>query len=152
MTNSPNSIPLSELEASPAAKWDRIGDSYSGRILSMTQRQQTDTAGRLLEFSDGTPRMQWIITIEQANGDAVALYAKGGNFKAVSGQGNSMLAAIGAAVRAAGATAVEVGAELAVAHTGLAESTGIGKNPPKLFSAQYRPPAATPVPVDLFSQ
>lgn len=147
------SIPLSDLESSPAAKFERIGDKYVGKIVSMKERQQTDINGRPLFFDSGDPRMQWVITLDTGNGDFVALWSKGGSFKAAQGQGDSMLNAIGAAVRAAGCSSVDVGAQLAVAHTGLGEAKP-GLSPPKLFTAQYQPPApvAAQVPVDdLFS-
>lgn len=148
-----NSIPLSELTSSPAAKFETIGASYVGRIVAIDKRQQTDTAGRPLSFNDGQPREQYVISIEQSNGDTVALYAKGGTFKASQGSGQSMLAAIADAARAAGAAALSVGDEVAVAHTGLAEAQP-GKSPAKLYTAQYRtaPAPAASVPVaDLFS-
>ena len=145
------SIPLSDLESSPSAKFEQLGDRYVGRIVAMIERQQTDIHGNLLAFNDGTPRKQWVISIEQPSGDTVALYAKGGKFKAATGSGASMLAAIGAAVREAGASAVDIGAELAVAYTGESEAQP-GKNPAKLYTAQYRPAPAVSVPVaDLFS-
>lgn len=152
MTNNPTSIPLSQLEPQNAASFKSHGDSYQGRITMMSERQQTDTMDRLLFWNDGTPRMQWLITIEQPNGEPTTLYAKGGNFKPLSGSGNSMLAAIANAVKAAGAQSVEVGGELAVAYTGDAEASG-GKNAAKLYTAQYRAPmSSSAVPVDLFSQ
>jgi hypothetical protein len=151
MTNNPTSIPLGQLESSPSAKFTNFGDSYKGRIVGLVERQQTDIEGRPLTFNDGSPRMQWVIQIEQVNGDTVALYAKGGKFKAVQGQGASMLSAIGQAVKAAGATAVDVGAELAVVYTGLSDAQP-GKSAAKLYTAQYRSAQAQPssVPVDLF--
>lgn len=146
-----NSIPLSDLESSPSAKFTSIGDSYAGRIISMVERQQTDLQGRPSTFPSGDPMMVWVITIETASGERLALWARGGKFKVATGTGESMLSAIGAAVRAAGASAIEVGAELAVAHTGMGEAS-IGKNAPRLFTAQYRAPATAAVPVDLFTQ
>jgi hypothetical protein len=145
-----SSLPLSDLESSPSAKFTEIGDKYAGRIVAMNERQQTDINGKLLAFDDGTPRMQWVITIEQASGDNVQLYAKGGNFKAAKGTGNSMLSAIGAAVRAAGAGAVDVGGQLAVQYTGDSVAQP-GRFPAKLYTAQYQPPAPASVPLDLFS-
>lgn len=64
-----------------------------------------------------------------------------------------MLSAIAAAVRAAGAKSVEVGAKLAVAHTGISTKRQGMPQPAKLYTAQYQPPAAEPasVPVDLFT-
>ena len=145
------SIPLSELESSAAAKFENINDAHVGRIVGIVQRPQTDLkSGQVKTFSDGAPMMQWVITIEKAGGDTVALWAKGGKFKAVSGSGESMLNAIGTAVRAAGADSVDVGGQLAVAHTGLGEAKP-GMNAPKLYTAQYKPPAPVSVPADLFS-
>lgn len=147
-----NSIPLSELgSGAPAAKFANIGDTYVGRITAMAQRQQTDpVTNQVKTFVDGSPRMQWVITIEQANGESVSLWARGGKSKAAKGTGETMLNAIGSAVRAAGASAVDVGGELAVAYTGESEAA-LGLNPSKLFSAQYRPPSQS-IPVDLFAQ
>ena len=143
------SIPLSSLESSPSAKFAAVGDAHAGRITAIEQRQQTDTDGRALTFADGTPRMQWVISVEKPDGEVVALYAKGGKYKATSGTGESMLSAIGAAVRAAGASGVDVGAELAVAFSGTSDLGG-GKQA-KLYTAQYRAPGPVSVPVDLFT-
>lgn len=149
---SQNSIPLSELESSPAAKFEKLGDHFAGEITAMNQRQQTDiNTGAALTFNDGTPRMMWVISLRQADGDTVALYARGGKFKAANGEGESMLNAIAAAVRASKATSIEVGGQLAVAWTGESESQA-GRNPARLYRAQYKAPApvADSIPVDLF--
>lgn len=140
-----NSIPLSDLESSPSAKFTNIGDSHAGRITAIAERQQTNIAGEALTFKDGTPRMQWVISIEKAGGEVVALYAKGGRYQPVEGTGESMLSAIGTAVRAAGAEAVDVGGELAVAFTGMGEAKP-GQSAPKLFTAQYRAAPTASIP------
>lgn len=148
-----NSIPLSELQGGKAASWDAVGDRYVGRIVSMDQRQQTNTEGQPLSWNDGSPRLQWVIGIELANGDVANLYAKGGSFAPVQGTGKAMLVAIGEAVKAAGGTELRVGDELAVAFTGLGEARG-GKNAPKLYTAAYKVAPAQPAAVavaDLFS-
>lgn len=148
-----NSIPLSELQGGKAASWDAVGDRYVGRIVSMDQRQQTNTEGQPLSWNDGSPRLQWVIGIELANGDVANLYAKGGSFAPVQGTGKAMLVAIGEAVKAAGGTELRVGDELAVAFTGLGEARG-GKNAPKLYTAAYKMAAQQPAAVavaDLFS-
>jgi hypothetical protein len=147
-----DSIPLSELGTSAAyAKFEKLGDKHAGRVTAVDQRPQTDPqTGAVKTFSDGRPMMLWVITIEDGNGDLEALWAKGGKFRAEQGTGESMLAAIYSAVVEAGADALAVGGQLAVAHTGLAERKP-GMNPAKLFTAQYVPPAPASVPVDLFS-
>jgi len=151
-----DSIPLTELEASAAAKFENIGDKYVGRIMAMKQQQQTDPKdGTPKFFASGDPMMLWIITIQPEHGDELALWAKGGNYTATTGTGASMLSAIGQAVRAAGATSVEVGGLLAVAYTGEQASNTPGFNPAKLFTAQYQAPVAAPQAVqvdDLFTQ
>lgn len=149
-----DSIPLSELEASAAASFAQLGDKYVGRIVSMKQQQQTDpNTGQPKNFPSGDPMMLWLIQLQPDTGDAVTLWAKAGRFTPVTGSGESMLGAIGTAVRAAGASSLEVGGRLAVAFTGESEAKA-GRNPAKLFTAQYQPPTAQPesVPVDdLFS-
>lgn len=144
------SIPLSDLESNPSAKFTAIGDKHAGRITAIAERQQTNIKGELLTFDDGSPRMQWVISIQKADGDTVSLYAKGGKYVAETGMGESMLTAIGLAVRAAGASAVDVGGELAVAHTGLAKAKP-GQSPAKLYQAEYRAPTASIPATDLFS-
>lgn len=146
-----SSIPLSDLESSPSAKFENIGDKCAGRIVALDPRQQTSPEGEALSWPDGSARMLWVITVESTDGDRVNLWAKGGNYKPESGTGESMLTAIGTAVRAAGASGVDVGGELAVAFTGLGEKKP-GKNAPKLYTAQYRAPQASIPAADLFSK
>jgi hypothetical protein len=143
------SIPLSNLESSPSAKFKEIGDAHAGRITAIEERQQTDMDGAPKTFDDGSPMMQWVISIQKEDGDVVDLYAKGGNYKAESGSGESMSTAIGLALRAAGADEVVVGGELAVQFTGLGEAK---KGKAKLYTAQYRPPAPASIPADLFDK
>ena len=148
------SIPLSDLSSSPAAKFENIGDKYIGTIVSMTERQQTDPAtGQVKTFQGGSPRMVWVITLDCDNGETVSLWASGGRYIPAQGSGESMLSAIGTAVKAAGATSVDEGAKLGIAHTGMGEAKP-GQNAPRLYTAQYQPPAVKPQQVavdDLFS-
>lgn len=146
-----NSIPLADLEAGNSAKFERIGDKHAGKIVAMDERQQTSMAGIPLTFNDGSPRTLWVITIEPDDGDPVQLWAKGGKFKAKSGTGESMLVAIGLAVKAAGAESVDLHGELAVAYTGDGEPTTTGGTP-KLYTAQYLPPAPSIPAMDLLSK
>lgn len=145
-----NSIPLSDLESSPSAKFEQLGDKHRGRIVGLDERQQTDISNQPLTFKDGSPRMMHVISIEKANGDVVNLFAKGGNFTAATGEGASMRTAIGLAVRAAGASSLDMGGDLAVAHTGLSEAKP-GQSPAKLYRSEYKPPAASIPADDLFS-
>ena len=146
-----DSIPLSALESSGAAKFAEYGDKYSGTITAIDHRQQTDPKdGTPKFFASGDPMMLYVITVQPREGDAVALWAKGGTFDAVDGSGNGMLAAIADAVRRAGGEALEVGGELAVAYTGVSEAKP-GMNPAKLYTAQYQVPRRAVAVDDLFS-
>lgn len=145
-----NSIPLSDLASSNSAKFENIGDSHAGRITAINQRPQTGMDGSPLTFPDGTARLLWAITIERSDGETVTLFAKGGRYTPESGSGESMLSAIGSAVRAAEASGVDIGGELAVQYTGQADA-GPGKKA-KLYTAQYRPPAPASIPADLFDK
>lgn len=144
-----SSIPLSALEGGGvSAKFEAIGAKHVGIIEAINERQQTEFGtGKPLFFESGDPRMEWVITIKEADGESAALYARGGNHPVGSGTGESMLFAIGTAVRAAGADGLSVGGQLAVVHSGLGVAKS-GLNPPKLYTAQYQPPAAPSVPVD----
>ena len=67
-------------------------------------------------FASGDPVMIWVITIEQDNGESIALWARGGKFTPAQGSGASMLSAIGEAVQKAGASSVDVGASRRAPH------------------------------------
>jgi len=143
-----SSVPLSDIggSAAPSAKFDNMGDSHSGVVLSSDKRVQTDPAdGSVKTFKDGTPRPQWVFTIEEDNGESVSLWAKGGKFTVIKGSGESMLNAITSAVRAAGCQTIDSGAHLTVTHTGLGDAK---PQPAKLFTAEYKPAAPGSVPVD----
>lgn len=148
----PQSIPLSTLESSAAAAFNNLGDKYLGRVTALKQQQQTNPKdGTPQFFPSGDPKMLWIITLEQSNGDSVALWAKGGRTPdATTGSGESMLSAIGSAVRAAGAEGLEKGGKLAVAFTGEVEPKERGLNATKLYTAQYQPPVPSIPAADLF--
>lgn len=116
-----------------AAKFDKIGDTVTG-ILSYVGTWQT----RQNKFTDKTEEVLRLV-IDTADGPK-ALYPV---------KGKQLPRAIGDALRAAGATALEVGGKLAVRFSGT-EDTGKG-NPMKVFVAQYEAPKASSVAAsDLF--
>lgn len=150
-----NSIPLSELTGGNAAKFENLGDKHAGRIVSFDERQQTDPRTQEPRFfQSGAPMMVQLINLEEEDGEVVTLFARKGNFEIAQGSGESMLNAIGTAVRKAGANACTVGGQLAVQHTGLGKAKP-GMNPPRLYTAQYIPPKpqTESIPMeDLFSK
>ena len=145
------SIDISTLASSPAAKFDAVGDMVKGRIEGVRQAQQTSIdTGEPLTFSDGTPRMQLVIRLD-VDGETKTLYAKGGNYDVASGEGTSMQQAIVDAVMGAGASRIETGATLAVVHSGLGKKTNAAFSAPKLYRAEYRPPVEAVPIAGLFS-
>ena len=150
-----NSIPLAQLESSSAASFNQIGDKHAGTIIAVEERQQTDPkTGAGKTFKDGSPMMLWVITIQLADGDSAALWAKGGKFKSPPAAGSPCSTLSVPPCRRPAPSSLDIGGQLAVAFTGEGVPKERGMNPPKLYTAQYRPPApqATSVPVeDLFS-
>lgn len=146
-----DSLPISDLQSSPSVKFERVGDRVSGRITSVRRQQQTDfDTGEALSWSNGDPRMMTVVRLE-VDGEERALYARGGKYEVVDGEGTSLEAAIVDAVVAAGGTSIERGAMLHVVHSGLGKPPKRGANAPKLYRAQYTPPTAA-VPIsDLFT-
>jgi hypothetical protein len=139
--------------------FNEIGDVARGRIVNVERRQQTSFDGNeKLTWDDGSPRMLTYIEIqtdlrEDDDDEGIrALYAKGGNFEAAEGKGQSMEKAIVDAVKKAGCKSIDEGAELTVGFTGKAKPTTRGFQPAKLFVAQYKAPVASVSDDDLFAE
>ena len=124
-----------------SASFLEIGASVTGRITTEPKAaQQTDLKdGSLKTFANGDPMMQIIVQlatdqrdpdIEDDDGTR-SLYVK-----------SNMLKAIREAVKQTGAKGLEVGGTLTVTYTGDGERTNKAFNPPKFYSATYRPPTA----------
>lgn len=134
-------------EGSKAAKFENIGDSVEGTVVDFDVKQQTDLDnGTPLTWTDGSPRMQMVIslqTTDRADGDDDGIrriFAKGGNYEVAEGTGTSMKKAIGDAVKKAGASKFETGATLKVGYSGVGKKTNRGFNAPKLYRATYTLP------------
>ena len=147
--------------ASGGKAWsgEEIGDKIGGKIKLVERRQQRNfTTGEPEFWSDGNKKMLTYIELETAERDPErddddgvrALYAKGGNFEPANGNGQAMERAIVDAVKAAGATSLDEGAELQVAMTGLAKPTTRGYQPAKLYTAKYTAPKSSVAVDDLF--
>jgi len=145
------SIEISTLASSAAVKFETVGATVKGRIVGVAQAQQTDIdTGAPLVWNDGTPRMQLVIRLE-VEGETKTLYAKGGTFEVATGEGTSMQQAIVDAVMGAGASRIETGATLEVAHSGIGKKTSAAKSAPKLYRARYSPPVEAVPIAGLFS-
>lgn len=112
----------------PAARFEAIGDTVKGRVVSAVKRQQTDFATREPKFwPDGNPKWQIGITVATDDGDEVCIWAKGQMLKAI----RDAVAATGGKLEPEGILAVRYDSD---------EDVGKG-NPMKVFVAQYKAPA-----------
>lgn len=123
-----------------SAKFPTIGHVVTGRITERpTVEQQKDfTTGDLKFWDDGKPQMQLVVTLATAERDPANPDDDGARRVYVKGQ---MKTAVAQAVRAAGASGLEVGGVLSVTYS----ADGVAKNPrfnaPKNFTAAYTPAA-----------
>lgn len=140
-----------------AAKFDEVGDEVKGTITDVQVTQQTDMeTGAPLTWSDGSPRKQLVVTLQtdERSGDdddgVRRIYAKGGTYEVASGAGTSMKQAIADAAKKVGASSIDQGGILRVAHTGIGKKTNRGFSAPKLYRATYEAPKASIAADDLF--
>ena len=140
-----------------AAKFESLGDSVEGTITDVKLSQQTDMETQApLTWSDGSPRMQLVISLQTElsdgeNDDGIRrLFAKGGNYEVATGSGKSLKDAIADAVKKAGVKSIDEGGTLKVAYTGEGKRTNRGFSAPKLYKASYKAPVASVAAEDLF--
>lgn len=127
-----------------AAKFETIGTTHKGTVISRETRQQKDYAtGTPKTWDDGQPMMEVVIGLQPADSELVTLYVRG-----------KMLGAVKEAVAKSTTglpierRTVEIGGQLAVKYYADGEPSKAGFTAPKLYQAQYAPPAATVVKGD----
>lgn len=128
--------------------FDTIGAKVSGTVIEATAAQQVDMDTEQPAFwPDGKPKMQVIVTLQTDLDEEVGddgqrrVYLKGS-------KPTSSLGAVKAAIKAAGASGIEVGGKLQIAYTGDGEPTKKGWNAPKQYAAKYEAPAPVQAAVD----
>jgi hypothetical protein len=129
----------------PSVKWPTVGTKVVGEIVETATTQQTDFDDGSPKFwKDGSPKMQAVITLQTDERDPDVPDDDGKRRLFVSSW--RMRDAIRDAIKTAGARHLEHGGKLAVQYTsdGVDEA-GTG-NPPKIYTAQYKPPAPTAAP------
>jgi hypothetical protein len=125
-----------------SAKFDQVGDTITGAIVSTEVRQQTDLQGNPLVWDNGDPRMQLVVTLatdlrDDAEDDGHrAVYVKGS--KAFGSK--SLHDAVRAAVQNAGAKGLEPGGRLTVSYVGSEPAKTRGFSDRKLWEATYAAP------------
>lgn len=125
----------------PWAKFERIGDIISGRIVTDPKvSQQTEMGtGKPLFWDDGNPKMQLLVDVQTDGRDPSLDHDDGTRRLYVKG---AMQYAIRDAVKAAGADEVLRGGTITVQYTHDGDKRA-GFNAPKQYTAKYSPPSAT---------
>lgn len=127
----------------PAAQFpdEAYGTTVGGVITTQPEMvQQTDLDDGTLKFwNDGKPMMQCIVIVQTEIRDPQITDDEG--LRKFYIKANS-LKAVREAVRRSGSKGLEVGGTLALTYTADGERKSRTKNPPKLYSATYQPPAA----------
>lgn len=128
--------------------FEAIGDKIAGTVVSAEASQQTDMdTGQPATWPDGKPKMQVVVTLqteldeEPGDDGQRRVYLKGS-------KPTSSMGAVKAAIKAAGASGIEVGGKLQIAYTGDGEPTKRGWNAPKQYAAKYEAPAPVQAAVD----
>jgi hypothetical protein len=126
-----------------SAKFENLGDSVTGTIVSTQVQQQTDIAtGVPLTWDNGDARQQLVVRLQtdQRDGDdddgIRAVYVKGSKKAGTQ----SMHDAVATAVRAAGGKGLEEGGTLTVTFVGEEPPVTRGMSARKLWSASYVQP------------
>lgn len=120
-----------------AVKWENIGDSVKGIIMSSEVRDQTDMQGNVKRFPDGNPMKQVVITLmtdpplhEDEDDDGMRrVFVK-----------SQMTAAMKDALRKAGVPGPADGGKLAVKFIREDPPKTRGFNPTKVFQVWYEEP------------
>lgn len=130
-----------------AFSFERIGDSVTGKILTLEEVQQTDMETGEPAFWNGNvnqPKMMYRVTLqtELRNDDSDdgkrSVYLRGSR----KPESKSSLAAVLSAVRqATGGTALDPGASLTLTYSGDGVPSKRGYNAPKQYEARYQPAA-----------
>jgi hypothetical protein len=116
--------------------FDTVGDSITGRILSIKQRQQTDMQTNELAFwPDGKPKMMFTIELQTK----IREDEEDDGIRTINVRWKSQ-EAVQKAVKLSGAKKPEVGGILTLTFTGEGVATQRGFSKPKFWSANYVPP------------
>jgi hypothetical protein len=126
----------------PTAKFPTVGTTVTGTVLREPEARQAKEyrTGVLETWKDGSPKM--IVVVQLATSERDPAIPSDDGTRALYIEGKHLTDAVRKAVRAAGANGIHTGGTLTVQYIadGPAES---GLNPPKLYAAQYTPPAVS---------
>lgn len=122
----------------PAAKFERIGDTVKGVILSCEMAQQRDMAtGKPTFWNDGNPKTQVLIVLETQDRNP-DIEDDNGHRQLYAKKPGVMLKAIATALGKV-KLSQSIGGTLAVKHSGEGQPIQKGFNKPKLYVAKFWP-------------
>lgn len=112
--------------AGDSLKFESVGDSHSGVILSISSQQDRDPGGKGKTWEDGSPKKVYLWQVDTVDGPAV-VWVRG-----------NLVNVLRDAARKAGAKrqADLIGSRVQIKHHALGEATQKGFSPPKLFQAK----------------
>lgn len=134
-------------ESTTTVKFDNVGDTVTGTVVSLAERQSSklgSTTGELDFWPDGKPKMYYSVILQTAlrddpNDDGKRSVSLSGSRK--STEQSSLSAVLDAISRAGGNGNLAVGATLTLTYVGAVPAKTVGLNPRKLYSANYVPAA-----------
>lgn len=140
MSQDPNDILMGS--GSPALKFDAVGAVHTGTVAGEpTASQQTDFRTKVPEtWPDGAPKMQVLVQLQTALRDPQKPEDDGTRTLYIKGK--ELTNAVRQAVRQSGANGIHTGGTLTVQYVADGPAQP-GMSPPKLYAAQYQPPAVS---------
>jgi hypothetical protein len=126
-----------------AFAFDNVGDSVTGKVLSLEEQQQTDMdSGKPAFWDNGAPKIMYRVEMQtelrkdETDDGKRSVYLRGSR----KPESKSSLAATLAAVRATtGGTNITQGGTLTLTYSGDGQAAKRGWNAPKQYTAAYTP-------------
>lgn len=143
MTDDPNDL-LMRGGGAPSAKFPHVGATVKGTVTAFESGQQRDfETGDPMYWPNGDPKMQIIVTLQTGETDPDVENDTGERriFAVTWAKPGTLFDAIRNAVRASGASRLEIGGTMAVQFVDEEPASRKGLNPRKIYRAQYQPPA-----------
>lgn len=125
-------------------KFDKPGDSVTGKIVSIEETQQTDVStGKPAVWQDGKPKMMFVVQLDNGTEDGATVYVRGAKKPESM---SSLAAVVGAVKTATGGSSISKGATLTLTYVGDGAKTNPAFSAPKRYTASYVAPNATVTP------
>lgn len=135
-------------DSMPSAKFEKAGDSITGTVVDLSERQSTKLGTQDPDFWDDAktqPKMYFRLILQTTQRDPAIATDDGKRSVALTGSRkaesqSSLSAVLGAVAAAVGGNELQPGGTVTLTMTGTAPSQTVGFNPRKTFTAKYEPP------------